>query len=558
MATPFVPGSSASISSEVELTISVRNLHGADVLSKSDPFCVTYTQPFGTQEWIEYHRTETIQNNHNPDFVSKITLPYRFEEQQPLKFEIYDSDSTARRLSDHDFLGFTTCTLAQIVSSGGKVSKVTLPLQIRNDYGKIHSTAGSIVVSAEELAQSNDEIVMQLTGQHLDKKDWFGKSDPFLEIYKSSEGGDYVLVHKTEVIKSTLNPRWKKFVISAKTLCNADFKRVLKFRVWDWNMSGNNSLIGEFMSTVDDLSASVPSRFSIIHPEKKLKKSSYKNSGEIILEHFEVQRIYSFMDYITGGVQIHCSVAIDFTGSNGDPVQPSSLHFIGGGSILNYYEQAITSIVSIIQDYDSDKQFPVLGFGARLPPDGRVSHEFFVNMTDNPFCCGVNGVLDAYRSCIRMVQLYGPTNFSPVIEHVIKFARSYADGNNYFILLILTDGVISDMPNTVKSIIAASSLPISIIIIGIGNADFTAMEVLDADKICLESGGVKARRDIVQFVPFSRFLSQGDPHLIRQRLAKEVLAEIPRQLVTYMRYEGFVPSAKVRDVVQLPPNPELL
>lgn len=62
----------------------------------------------------------------------------------------------------------------------------------------------------------------------------------------------------------------------------------------------------------------------------------------------------------------------------------------------------------------------------------------------------VLGVLDAYRGCIRQVQLYGPTNFTPVIEHVIKFAQSYNDGNNYFILLILTDGVISDMPQTTR------------------------------------------------------------------------------------------------------------
>lgn len=57
------------------------------------------------------------------------------------------------------------------------------------------------------------------------------------------------------------------------------------------------------------------------------------------------------------------------------------------------YEQAIISVGSIIQDYDTDKQFPVLGFGARLPPDGRVSHEFFVNMhPSNPYCIGINGL----------------------------------------------------------------------------------------------------------------------------------------------------------------------
>jgi len=58
----------------------------------------------------------------------------------------------------------------------------------------------------------------------------------------------------------------------------------------------------------------------------------------------------------------------------------------------NQYEQALTAVGEIIADYDSDKLFPVLGFGARLPPDGRVSHEFYVNLhPSNPYCEGIPG-----------------------------------------------------------------------------------------------------------------------------------------------------------------------
>lgn len=67
---------------------------------------------------------------------------------------------------------------------------------------------------------------------------------------------------------------------------------------------------------------------------------------------------------------------------------------------------------------------------------------------ENFFLFFLSGVLQAYKKCIRSVQLYGPTNFSPVINHVAKFAQTYKDGSQYFILLIITDGIITDMEQT--------------------------------------------------------------------------------------------------------------
>lgn len=75
----------------------------------------------------------------------------------------------------------------------------------------------------------------------------------------------------------------------------------------------------------------------------------------------------------------------------------TSLHYIGPSPTL--YEQALQSVVTVIQDYDSDKQFPVLGFGAKIPPHGTLSHEFFVNMTPNPYCLGVGGNISLHELC---------------------------------------------------------------------------------------------------------------------------------------------------------------
>jgi hypothetical protein len=73
-----------------------------------------------------------------------------------------------------------------------------------------------------------------------------------------------------------------------------------------------------------------------------------------------------------------CTIAIDFTASNGDPAEPTSLHFHRPPTQPSQYALALSAVGEIIQDYDSDKLFPVLGFGARLPPNGNVSHNFFV------------------------------------------------------------------------------------------------------------------------------------------------------------------------------------
>merc|ERR1712130_752088 len=87
----------------------------------------------------------------------------------------------------------------------------------------------------------------------LDKKDFFGKSDPYLEIGRSTECNQYAIVHRTEVIKSNLNPNWKQFQLEVRALCNGDYHRDLKFTVFDWNSSGTPDYIGCFHTTLERL-----------------------------------------------------------------------------------------------------------------------------------------------------------------------------------------------------------------------------------------------------------------------------------------------------------------
>ncbi|CAL4214228.1 unnamed protein product, partial [Meganyctiphanes norvegica] len=99
------------------------------------------------------------------------------------------------------------------------------------------------------------------------------------------------------------------------------------------------------------------------------------------------------------------------------------------------------------------------------------------------------GVLDAYHSCLKKIELCEPTNFAPIIHYVSKVAKQNLTGDKYFILLIVTDGIIADMTVTKEAIVDASLLPISIIIVGVGSADFSSMTELDGDMEQLNVNG---------------------------------------------------------------------
>lgn len=52
------------------------------------------------------------------------------------------------------------------------------------------------------------------------------------------------------------------------------------------------------------------------------------------------------------GVSLSLQVGVDFTGSNGDPRSPDSLHYISPNGV-NEYLTAIWSVGLVIQDYDA-------------------------------------------------------------------------------------------------------------------------------------------------------------------------------------------------------------
>lgn len=79
-----------------------------------------------------------------------------------------------------------------------------------------------------------------------------------------------------------------------------------------------------------------------------------------------------------------------------------------------------------------------------------VSHCFPLNgNVASPEINGVDEVLAHYRSNLNLIKFMGPTHFAEVLETARKTVEAEPSKKMFYILLILTDGDIHDMKETI-------------------------------------------------------------------------------------------------------------
>ncbi|GBG29178.1 Copine-2 [Hondaea fermentalgiana] len=497
-------GVDAALGCELCLQLDFADVRGSDLLSKSDPFAEVLLLDALTKKWMSLGKTEPLFNVHKGSWAAQIDVFFKFEERQELLVRVYDHD----KHTNHDFLGEGRALLGSIMSAPGQQTQIRLAKAGDSSSGH----RGMVTVRAEKKLGDTGFLELHLHAKKLDAKDWggFGKSDPYYIIQRKSAGGEWTPVFKSEYIKNESNPTWKPQRLDLGKICRGNLDEELLISVYDYDDGTKHDLIGHAAVSVNLLlqAASNGTMIDVKHPptKRKYQKSSYKNSGLLGVRTAALRPspVTEMLNYLAGGLEIGLCVAVDFTASNGNPHSPSSLHFCGGG--VNQYQAAIRAMTEILVAYDSDHMIPALGFGGNL--QGTVSHCFpLTGNYENPEVYGGSGVEKAYVHALSTVQLSGPTFFAPLLNFMnerIYDPELSQQSQNYTILLILTDGAIMDMQETVDALVKGADLPLSVVIVGVGAADFSSMERLDADdKALVDRKGRKASRDLVQFVPFS-------------------------------------------------------
>jgi hypothetical protein len=380
-------------------------------------------------------------------FAETFLFDYYFEKEQLLKFQITGKGD-----------GFSEITFQTTVGKVMGSPKATLTVPIQDSFGE---KLFDFVINGKNAVQSkievnltvNAKITMNLNKPSIyyyvqnfnDDKNWRG-------VYKSAE-------YKTKQINFEAVP------IPMDMLCDGDRNRPIQISFFD----EEKGIIGVVKASLTELKA---------NKTQAILDETNNYMGSCVITYTE-ERAMKFLDYITDEkMQINLIVGVDFTSSNGDPNGEKSLHYCKGAE-PNSYERAIRECGSIVAYYDYDQLFPVFGFGAIPPSSKVVNHCFPLNFADDPNCNGIEEIVAAYRNALFRVTLYGPTHFHPLLSRVVAMIKETLGKDNvYYVLMILTDGQINDMDQTRDILVECATLPLSVIIIGIGNSDFSNMNVL--------------------------------------------------------------------------------
>ena len=506
---------SASMEQRVSLTIQIKNV---DVATEHKVELLIYNdteRKFSKSAGFTESRTKDLKDN-IINFQQFFAIPYFFEKQQLLDFRVFTN------ALNNNFETIQT-SLGSIMGSRGQTLKKKL------------SNGSDIYIVGKEIKKSSKLINFEVTL----KGNMVGMGLRYTITNLGTENkqcstklydSETININKKQLVKNSISFGICKIPVMFLNPTGNANENIVSIEIKD---VVHNSTLGEYRGPISRLLVPDAIEIALSHNIKALIKGIVESNP-------------SFISYLRSGMNINLTIGIDFTGSNGHYKDEPSYHYLDAG--MNNYEKAIRSCGDIVAHYDNDQLFPVFGFGFCFI-DSSLNN-FLGKYTDfnYPINCNLNdpnikfidGVLKEYRTFITKIHLSGPTYFSPMINDLnLEVKKELDEGKmmNYHILMILTDGQIDDMEETKDALVEASFLPISVIIIGIGTGDFGNMDVLDADENPLfDKNRRKADRDLVQFVPFNNF--KDNP----QKLAEEVLEEIPRQVVEYYQHHKIEPK----------------
>ena len=340
------------------------------------------------------------------------------------------------------------------------------------------------------------------------------RKDHSYEIEFSLENND---TFKTDLMKSMSNNSLLEF--TKIFLCDYHFSKIQHFtlgvRRWKSRQHFVFHKVKENLNLT--LSSLVSSKNSIF---KSIVNEKVPNSETIIIKienpNYAEQKLsnhFTLFDYLKSGITLEAYIGIDFTNGIEHIKEIES----------NQYMQAILGFRETLFDFVRD--FQVFGFGANVNNSIVYSDTDYFNLAlkENEILTGFTNIEKAYEEVLDKITYTNQYSLSPLINNIknIIYSKYKPDTYNLLFLLINSPPKQQDYQKCIDAFIENTYLPLSVIIIGIGNNELEDVKKLFMPKIKFSS------KDIEKFRTNVNFFSLKDCNFNNDILKNKCLKDIP-------------------------------
>ena len=243
-----------------------------------------------------------------------------------------------------------------------------------------------------------------------------------------------------------------------------------------------------------------------------------KNNGDL------ENKTNTLFDYFKSGVKFSCFISSDFSNSEKNP------------SLLenkDNYKRIYKKISDIIANYTKKHLFYSYGFNAKIK--NSLSDESIFNLNLNGKDSSIyimDEVLKNFEKFLNTNSIISlkNINLSPIIKKITKDIYKLYNLRYYNVSFIIIRGNIdkNDIQKTIDAIIESSYLPLTTIVIGLGNIDYTETRKIIYSNKKLSSIGMQKLRNNVLFAALIGDFSNNVEELINW-----CLIELSKQIISF-------------------------
>ena len=431
------------------------------------------------------------------NFESDIIIPFHFSQSQPLEFLIKDMHI--------DDVVIST-TLGHIVGSLRQTFRETLEngiiFEVRAILNDVlnRECAFYIEVSGALVGMKIGYSITSLGNQY----------DPINN-----------LVYESEILENNKLVKFNESIIPISELSADDNLDDNIIQIEFKDMLHSNEL-GKYKNSINQLFGKVID-FDLAGNKK----------AKIICKRIN---FHSLLEYLERDLHIATTLFIDFS----EIGEANTHHVLKEESI---FENLMRNFLDILEPYNEDQFFHIYGYGFQLKkPEKKEYDPNMFPLTQKVEFPSVPSkeIKKFYNNFLKAIKFdKSKTNINLIIKKfndIIKEDIDDYDIREYNILLLFANNDIIDEKEFVKDIIFSSTLPISIIIVGLGKGPYTKIEYIEKNFLdIVDYEGNKPQRKCIKFVSFIKNKKNV------QNTVKNSLIDIPNEMIEYLGIKNIEP-----------------